>query len=50
MSCLRQNLNKTYILPDERFEEYHHNSDEVFRVDDVEHLEVRLASEGKGGG
>ena len=50
MSCLRQNSNKTYILPDERFEEYHHNSNEVFRVDEVEHLEVCFVPEGKGGG
>ena len=36
-------------VPDQRFEEDHHNSDEVCRVDNVELLEVLPVPEDEGG-
>ena len=38
--CLIYSCTCTVHVPDQRFEEYHHNSDEVCRVDNVELLEV----------
>ena len=46
-------MNGHVQVPDQRFEEDHHNSDEVCRVDNVELLEVLLVperEEGREGG
>ena len=42
-------MNVHVQVPDQRFEEDHHNSDEVCRVDNVELLEVLLVPEDEGG-
>ena len=42
-------MNGHVQVPDQRFEEDHHNSDEVCRVDNVELLEVHLVPEREGG-
>ena len=42
-------MNGHVQVPDQRFEEDHHNSDEVCRVDNVELLEVLLVPEDEGG-
>ena len=42
-------MNGHVQVPDQRFEEDHHNSDEVCRVDNVELLEVLLVPECEGG-
>ena len=42
-------MNGHVQVPDQRFEEDHHNSDEVCRVDNVELLEVLPVPEDEGG-
>ena len=48
-SGLSNEVNGYVQVPDQRFEEDHHNSDEVCRVDNVELLGVLLVPEREGG-